>query len=201
MENILNKNIRLYSLTAVRWMAFAALGAILTLAATLAGGANAQDAARPKQRVSIGALALDYDVRLWRPSTVAGTGDSLSLEFLSSGPRPLGIEVAITITNNAICTPAAMTDRAASSSAGLNYAYGWTPRTAATLHAGTLAVHYATLSSPCRNLVGSPVYACVAHGGATYMIDTYGGITCMQSPALDRSILALLAGLSVEARE
>lgn len=140
-------------------------------------------------RARIGDLKLHHDPNEW---LIAGEGDAFGVFCRGSEcETPLMSIVAIPEELTS-CSPGAVIDRSA-----LDYPDAWT-REATHAAAIGLTVHVATLDQGCRNLAGSPVYACATHKGLTYWFIAPGE-QCRTSLTKSRALGSLLDGLSAAA--
>lgn len=137
-------------------------------------------------RARIGDLTLYHD-----PATLQIEGEGDAYEIHCTGPEceaPL-MSIIIVPAELTTCTPGAVIDRSA-----LDYPHAWT-RGAGVAHAAGLTVHVATLDQGCRNLAGSPVYACTVHGGRAYWF-LAPGEPCRTSLEESAGLQRLLSGLA-----
>ena len=137
-------------------------------------------------RARIGDIKLYHDPKTWR---IDGEGDAFSV--FCRGPEceaPLMSIIAVPEELTS-CSPGAVIDRSA-----FDYPDAWT-RNATHSAAIGLTVHVATLDQGCRNMAGSPVYACTIHKGRTYWFIAPGEM-CRTSVKESQALESLLNGLS-----
>ena len=146
-----------------------------------------------KARVRIGGLTLYHDPSAWRIDAADGTYEIRCRGVECDEPM---MTVTVAPEADMPCSPGAVIDRSAA-----DYPHAWTRGVAPAPGPVGLTVHVATLDQGCRNLAGSPVYACTAHGGRTYWFDAPGE-RCHTSLRETGALLSLLGGLSaVEAED
>ena len=137
-------------------------------------------------RARIGGLTLYHDPGTWR---IEGEGDVHEVRCIGPGcDTPLMSIVAVP-AGLTTCSPGAVIDRSV-----LDYPDAWSRRVDEA-HAVGLSVHIATLDQGCRNLAGSPVYACTVRGDRAYWF-LAPGEHCRTSVKDSAALQRLLNGLS-----
>ena len=173
-------------------MPFRSITRGLVLVATLAGSAlpAAADeiAILPDgmARARIGDLTLYHDPAEWRIAGEAGT-----YAIHCRGPECDAPAMSVIVVPKALtqCSPGAVVDRAA-----LDYPDAWTRRVTRS-GAVALSVNVVTFDQGCRNLAGSPIYACTVHEGLAYWFIAPGEM-CRTSVAESEALQRLLNGLA-----
>jgi hypothetical protein len=166
----------------MRKMVFAGLLAGLLFQPEAAGAAGSL------ATIAVGDLVLWFDGSKWR---VEPHGQSYEIHAVEAGPRHVPISIAVTDDGSRPCSPEAVTDLSR-----VFYPDAWT------YHVRTMSrpgfdLHVATLDMGCRNLTGSPVFACTAYKGKDYFLTAAPGGCRETPPDYGGPVFDLLMGLSL----
>jgi hypothetical protein len=155
-------------------------GLLFQSAAALAAGGLAT--------IPVGDLVLWFDGDIWR---VERQGQSYEIHAIGAGPGDAPISLTVTGDGSKPCSPEAVLDLAK-----LLYSGAWMHGVRTVPRPG-FDLQVATLDMGCRNLTGSPVFACTAYQGKDYFLTAVPGGCRETPPNYDGPVLDLLMGLSL----
>ena len=138
--------------------------------------------------IPVGDLVLWFDGNIWR---IEPDGQIYEIHAVGAGLADVPINLSVSDEGSRPCSPEAVTDLAK-----VLYADAWMHH-ARTISRPGFDLHVATLDMGCRNLTGSPVFACTAYRGKDYFLTAVPGGCRETPPDYDGPVFDLLMGLSL----